>query len=426
MADIGAGPLPGALQYNNTWPSPTLRMQRGAPVDITLVNDLSEATNVHWHGLSVPWEVDGHPTVVVAPGASKRHQFIVANRAGTYWYHPHPDGATARQAYLGLGGLLIVDDGNDSARGLPTGSSDVLLVLADKRLGGLSQLNYAPTATDLSEGLIGDTLLCNGKQGFHAPVEPVWTRLRLLNASNARILNPAFADGRTVWLIGTDGGLMDAPVALTSVMLSPGERVELLVDLAHDAGQQLRIVSQPFALGMMPGAGSAQTATLDLLFLDVAQAATGPSGALPTTFEPIVRYEAVAAVTERRFQLTSGMGMGMGTTASAPQINGLSYDPNRVDFQVPIASLERWVFINMSQMPHPMHIHATQFQVLTRGGAAAGRVPTDFGWKDTVLLGPLETVEIAVRFDSNPGRYVLHCHNLEHEDGGMMSSFDVI
>ena len=425
-ADTGAGPIPGALLYNDAWPSPTLRMQRGAPVDITVANDLTEATNVHWHGLSVPWEVDGHPTVVITPGASKRHQFTVANRAGTYWYHPHPDGATARQAYLGLGGLLIVEDGNDSARGLPTGLSDVLLVLADKRLNGLSQLNYAPTAADLSDGLIGDTLLCNGRQGFHAPVEPVWTRLRLLNASNSRILNPAFADGRTVWLIGTDGGLMDAPVALTSVMLSPGERVELLVDLAHDAGQQLRIVSQPFALGTVPGPGSAQTAAMDLLFLDVARTATGPSGALPATFEPIARYEGAAAVTERRFQLTSGMGMRMGSMGGLPQINGLSFGPNRVDFQVPIASLERWVFANMSSMPHPMHVHATQFQVLTRGGAAAGRVPTDFGWKDTVLVGPLETVEIAVRFDGNPGRYVLHCHNLEHEDGGMMSSFDVI
>lgn len=423
-ADIGAGELPGALLYNGAWPSPTLRLQRGAPVDFTVANDLSEATNVHWHGLFVPWEVDGHPSVVIAPGASKRHQFVVTNRAGTYWYHPHPHGATARQAYLGLGGLLIVDDGSDPARGLPTGSSDVLLVLADKRLGGLSQLSYAPTATDLAEGLIGDTLLCNGRQGLRVPVEPVWTRLRLLNASNARILNPAFADGRTFWLIGTDGGLMDAPVALTSVMLSPGERVELLVDLAHDGGQQLRIVSQPFALGTTPGMGYAQTAPLDVLLLDVAQVAAGPSGTLPAAFEPINRYQSAAAVTERRFQLTSGMSMG--AMGSGPQINGLSYDPNRVDFQVPVASLERWLFANMSPMPHPMHIHATQFQVLTRGGTAGGRVPTDLGWKDTVLLGPLETVEIAVRFDGNPGRYVLHCHNLEHEDGGMMSNFEVV
>jgi FtsP/CotA-like multicopper oxidase with cupredoxin domain len=397
-------------------------VQRGGTLDITVANDLAEPTNVHWHGLNVPWEIDGYPSLVIAPGASKRHRFTVMDRSGTYWYHPHPDGATARQAYLGLGGLLIVDDGNDAARGLPTGASDVALVLADKRLAGLTQLTYAPTVVDQSVGYLGDTMLCNGKEGFHATAEPVWTRLRFLNASNARILKPAFADGRSVWLIATDGGLLDAPVAVTSVLLSPGERVELLVDLSQDAGRALRIVSQAFTLaGMMITTGPSPGAAFDLLTLDVAPAATGPRGQLPTTFEPIARYSAATAVTERRFQLTSGMGMAGGS-----QINGLSYDATRVDFQVPIASLERWVFVNLNPMPHPMHIHATQFQVLTRGGSAAGRVPTDLGWKDTVLVGPLETVEIAVRFDGSPGRYVVHCHNLEHEDGGMMLNFELV
>ena len=431
--NLGGGARSGALLYNAQWPSPLIRITQGSALDITLQNQLSEATNVHWHGLAAAAGMDGHPTEVAAPGTGKRYVFAVNERPGTYWYHPHPDGATARQAYFGLAGMLIVDDGNDALRGLPTGDRDIPLVLADKRVSN-GALVYQPTMMDIMSGWLGNTLTMNGAAGpVTATVEPAVIRLRLLNASNARILNPAFADGRAFWLIGSDGGLLDAPVKVNSVLLAPGERADVLLDLRGNTGQSLKFISAAFSTagsGMMGGgmmgsgmmgSAPAQGTAFDLLTLSVSNASVSNAGSIPLQFAPIVRYLPSTAMVGRAFELTSMSGM----SGSLHRINNLTYDSGRIDFVVRRGDLERWQFVNRAMEPHPMHVHGTQFQVVSRDGAEARRLATDLGWKDTVLVRPNETVDIALRF-SVAGNYVLHCHNLEHEDNGMMLNFNVV
>ncbi len=423
--DLGGGGRAGALLYNGAWPSPLIRITAGGTLDLTLQNQLGETTNIHWHGLAAAPGMDGHPTELAPSGGTRRYQFQVFERPGTYWYHPHPHQATARQAYLGLAGLLIVDDGNDGARGLPTGARDIPLVLADKRVSN-GALIYQPTLTDMMTGWLGNVMTVNGLAGpVSASVEAVVIRLRLLNASNARILNLALASGRGFWLVATDGGLLAAPVPVTSVLLAPGERVEVLLDLRAEAGQRVRLVSAAFdmsnGMGGMMNAAPPHGTPFDLVDFSVSNTAASNPGTIPAVFQPIVRHDLTGTVANRTFDLSEMGGMMF----AQHRINGLTYEPSRVDFVVRRGVLERWQFINRGMEPHPMHVHGTQFQVLSRDGNEARRLATDLGWKDTVLVRPFETVEIALRF-AVAANYVMHCHNLEHEDDGMMLNFNVV
>ncbi len=428
--DLGGGVRAGAMLFNGQWPSPTIRVPVGGTLDITLRNQLAEATNIHWHGLAAAFGMDGHPTEVAKPNDNRRYTFAVNERPGTYWYHAHPDRATARHAYLGLAGLLIVDDGNDAARGLPTGARDIALVLADKWIENAAMV-YRPNSADIMTGWMGNAILVNGTVGPVATVmEPAVIRLRLLNASNARILNPALASGRSFWLIATDGGLLPAPVMVNNLLLAPGERVEILLDLRGEAGQSVRLVSAAFAamgsslMGGMMGNAFPQGAAFDLVNFAVSGTPAANPGSVPAAFEPITRYVPSTSAPTRVFDLSQADGM-MGMIGVPHRINNVTYDGARVDFTVPRGTLERWRFINRGMEPHPMHVHGTQFQVVSRNGSEALRLVTDLGWKDTVLVRPFETVEIALRFNV-AANYVLHCHNLEHEDSGMMLNFDVV
>lgn len=421
--DLGGGSRDGANLYNGLWPSPLIRLASGGVLDLTLQNQLNEPTNIHWHGLAAAPGMDGHPMEVVAAGASRRYQFPVFERPGTYWYHPHPHQMTARQVYSGLAGMLIIDDGNDARRGLPTGARDIALVLADKRVSN-GALVYQPSVMDMMTGWMGNVLTVNGMAGpVTANVDAAVIRLRLLNASNSRILNPALSGGRVFWLTATDGGLLAAPVPVTSVLLAPGERIEVLLDLRNEAGQRVRLTSANFAamgnsmMGSAPPHGSA----FDVIDFVVANTAAVNPGTIPATFSPIARFDPAATTVTRVFELTEMNGM----MAGQHRINGVLYNPARVDFLVRRGDQERWQFINRGMEPHPMHVHGTQFQVLSRDGSEGRRLATDFGWKDTVLVRPFESVEIALRFVVS-ANYVLHCHNLEHEDDGMMLNFNVV
>jgi FtsP/CotA-like multicopper oxidase with cupredoxin domain len=238
-------------------------------------------------------------------------------------------------------------------------------------------------------------------------------RLRLLNGSTARILNPSFQDGRPFWLVGTDAGLLPAPVEVTSVLLAPGERVEILVDLRASAGQTLDFVSAAFTIaGGAPPTAPPQGAALPMMRFLVDLPLAGDPGGIPHGFGPIAPPP-ITVGPVRQFQLTQQAGQHF--------INGRVYDLARVDFTVPLGQPEIWRFVNAANFPHPMHVHGAHFRVLSRSGAP---LPTDAGWKDTVLVRVGETVDVALRFDT-PGLFVVHCHNLEHEDMGMMLNFVV-
>ncbi|MBL7807891.1 MAG: multicopper oxidase family protein [Saprospiraceae bacterium] len=398
----------------------TIRIEQGENFNLDFKNNLIEATNIHWHGLEVPAAQDGYPTDVIAPGGSFQYSFQVKNRPGTYWYHPHPDMATASQAYRGLAGFFIVGSAEESALGLPSGEFDVPLVVQDKRLDG--GLTYAPSDNDRSIGLFGETVLVNGKPGAMFEVATRTYRFRLLNGSNARIYNFTLSSGATMELIGTDGGLLDAPVAINSVLLSPGERAEVLVNFGGlTVGDEVFLKSNAFA-------GSATQGKQDFKIMKfiVTRQEDDPFVQVSTLMpvEKIVESEAIAI---RTFNIGHMMAHS-GTTMSGMihPLDGKFFDPNRRDEVVNANSVEIWEFDNTNGTEtHPMHLHAGQFQVLSRTGGRGQLEAWEKGWKDTVLAFPGEKVRIIVRFPGNLGKYVFHCHNLEHEDGGMMLNYEI-
>lgn len=414
------------LTLGGSYPSPTLRARRGDVFELRLENHLAEATNVHWHGLTAPADADGYPTDLVFPGGTRQYRFQVAERAGTYWYHPHPDGRTGAQVYGGMAGFFIVEDDDERALGLPAGEQDVPLLLQDRRRTADGSFRYAPTPMDLMAGYLGDAVLVNGTPDAELPVAATLYRFRLLNGSNARIFRLAFDDGRAFQVIAGDGGLLERPVGATDLFLGPAERVEILVDFSRDAvGRSLRLVSLPFASrgGMGPGMGmgsvSTQGAAFSLLRLAVQR--PGPAAApLPADLVSFQRLDPGRAEVRRRFV----MDMRMPPFAGAFTINGRSFDAGRVDVRVERGVVELWDVVNASSEPHPFHVHATQFQVVSRSNGPLR--PHELGPKDTVLVWPGETVQLALRFDRHAGLYVLHCHNLEHEDAGMMLNLEVL
>ena len=300
-ADIGGGTIVASVGSQAIWPGtssavwtlggsfpgPTIRTTRGAAFSARIENRLSEPTNVHWHGLAPPPEMDGHPSDVIGPGQSREIGFPVVDRAGTYWYHPHPDGRTARQVYGGMAGFFIVEDPREAALGLPDGEYDVPLVIQDRRTASNRSLDYNPGPMDLMAGLLGDAVSSNGHPDAVLSAAATLYRLRLLNGSNARVYRLGFADGRPFHAIGSDSGLLERPIAVTSVDLGPGERVELLVDLTRDpVGALVSMKSLPFTVPMgmgggmmMGGSGAAQGVALDVLRLRVER--SGPAARVP-------------------------------------------------------------------------------------------------------------------------------------------------
>ncbi len=403
---------------NGSVPGPTIRVRRGQEFAARVQNNLGEPLVLHWHGVLAPERMDGHPRDQVAAGQAYDVRFPILQRAATCWYHAHTDQLTAAQAYRGVAGLFIIEEPAEAALNLPSGDHDLPLVLTDKRSNTARQFTYAPTMMDTMSGYLGDVVLVNGTPDAWRSVDRGLYRLRLLNGSNARIYKAAFSDGHPFLLISTDGGLLPAPVSVTSVMLAPGQRLEILVDFSSYAvGSSVWLKSLSFPGGgdMMMG-GSAQGTEMNLLQLYIDSAATG-SVTVPTALVPFSPYNVATAQRTRVFTLAmSGM---------VHTINGQLFNGSRVDFRVPFGDLEIWEYQNTGTDPHPMHAHATLFQVLSRGSAAQ-LPPEDTGWKDTVLVNAGETVRVLVRFATHAGMFVHHCHNLEHEDSGMMQNFEVL
>lgn len=420
--ELWPGNLTDVLALNGSVPGPTVRVTTGGLFSTLVENQLSEPLVLHWHGLLAPAAQDGHPRDAIPAGQSSQIRFPVNQRAGTYWYHAHTDGLTGKQAYQGLAGLFLVEDPAEGALGLPTGDHDVPLLLADKHPNTSHQLPYAPTMMDVASGWLGTEVLANGTPNASLAVDTGTYRLRLVNASNARVFKVGLDDLTPFQLIANDAGLLPAPVTVSTLRLPPGGRVEILVSFAgRSLGSLVKLVSHAYAApaghGVMTG-GLPQGARFDLLTFSVERSAAG-TPTPPTTLIPFVALAAKDARRTRRFTL--GMGVGM---AGGHQINGAIYSLQRMDFTVPKGELEIWEFTDTLGDFHPMHLHGAHFQVLSISGAAV-LPPEDTGWKDTVLVGPLETVRVLVRFEAHAGLFVLHCHNLEHEDDGMMQNFEV-
>jgi len=402
---------------------PTIVVNTGDVMSVNLQNNLTETTNIHWHGLVIPANMDGHPENVVQPGASFDYTFTVAQRAGMYWYHPHPDGHTAKQAYLGLAGAIIVRDAEENALNLPLGEFEVPLVIQDKRISTDYALDYSPTMNDVMTGYMGKYITVNGVYAPFKSVKTATYRFRVLNGSNGRIYNLGFSNGASFKVIGSDGGLLATSQTVSSLLLGPGERADILVDFSSYAvGTEVFLVNNLFSAGTSQGKQKFNIAKF------VVDSKITDAFALPATLTSITRISASSASKTRTFDVSNMEMSGMGGMAmrGMHRINNKVYDKNRIDEVVTAGSTEIWVFDNSSGAePHPMHIHGVQFQVLDRTGGRGSLIASEKGWKDTILLLPGEKVRVIMTFSNNKGLFMLHCHNLEHEDDGMMLQFEV-
>ncbi len=440
--------------------NPILRIESGTKFTASLDNALKEPTLIHWHGLHVPANMDGHPVNTLAPAARYNYDFTVRNRSGTYWYHTHSHGLTASQAYFGLASFFLVDDDDErkltKALDLKLGATDLPLVIQDKQFDPQGKLRYRPDAHEAMMGWLGDIVLANLTPNAVQSVTPRTYRLRMLNGSNARIYRLALVKGGTVLnftVIGTDGGLIERPETVSEAFLAPGERLDVLFDAGQaQPGDDVFLKSMAFdpmenegsgAMGgmggmnmgggqMMGGMGSSRLPpgmAFNVLKLSVV-AGERIIAKLPETLSQI-KAIGIEGAPERKIELSMGHMRFL--------INGLSFRMDEISFEVKRGAVEIWRINNPAVgMPHPMHLHGFSFQVIERLNSPAqlsatarfskGRTVSDFGWKDTVLIWPGETVRIAIEFAHDfPGdqTYLFHCHNLEHADAGMMINYRV-
>jgi FtsP/CotA-like multicopper oxidase with cupredoxin domain len=242
------GPPDTLRTIPNSYLGPIITVNRGATVRIHFINELTEPSIIHWHGLHVPVDVDGHPRLAINSGEKYTYTFKVSDRAGTYWYHPHPHGRTAIQVYAGLVGLFIVHDEEEKTLGLPEGDFDLPLVIQDRRFDEEGQLSYSGNGMmDQMIGFLGNQFLINGNIDTNFSVKTHPYRFRLLNGSNSRIFKLAWDDNTPLTILGTDGGLLEEPLQRSYVTLAPAQRVDLWVDFStNQIGSQKTLVNLPF------------------------------------------------------------------------------------------------------------------------------------------------------------------------------------
>lgn len=420
------GRMTNTLSYSDGILGPVIKATKGETVSVQLQNNLSEETNIHWHGLVVPADMDGHPMDLAQSGGTINYTFPIQQRAGTYWYHPHPHGLTAKQVFTGLAGMFIVNDDEEAALNLPSGEFEIPLIIQDKRFSGVS-LDYSPTIDEIMTGYLGEQILVNGTHSPFLGIAAGWYRLRLLNGSTARVYNLAFSGGMRFYVIGSDGGLLATPEQVSDILLGPGERADVLLDFTgFSIGKEIFMISKAFSKYNEQGRQQ-----FSIMKFKVDRAAT-QNVSLPSSLSAFSQLMIGDATRTRTFDI--GVMAKMGGEMSGGEImpgmhtiNGKLFDMQRVDETVQAGDTEVWVFDNMmGDEIHPMHIHGVQFQVLERKGGRNGIIATEKGWKDTVLVMPGEKVSVIMTFPQYKGKFVFHCHNLEHEDDGMMLNYEII
>ncbi len=448
---------------SNTFWGPTLIMDKGDVVHMDVTNNLNESSTIHWHGSHLPAIMDGGPHQIIPAGTLWQPFWTVKNQAATLWYHPHLHATTQAQLTKGVGGFMIVKDPAEAALALPRtyGVDDIPLAITSRRFISATGAMSA-TLTDN----YGDYFLVNGTLATSATgtvkaqmtLPKQWVRLRLLNAEIQRGLNIGFSDNRTFYIIGNDGGLLNAPIAVTRMAIQTGERYEIMVNLSTDTvGAETLFLktfnsvseittsngSSSFLNGGWPGsenpASSSPSTTAgpinggylnqkDISFLNIKIAATTtattPITAVPTTLISNT-YWATTDVTNSR---TISIGGGQGGAAFT--LDGSLYTDALVPKTVALDAIEKWTIVNNNVFGHTFHLHDVAFKVISRSGGAMGTTVRSYeqGWKDSVWLPIGGTVNFIAKFDDyadSTWPYMYHCHALTHEDEGMMGQFKV-
>jgi blue copper oxidase len=392
---------------------PTLRMPRGEEVIVRLTNHLDEATTMHWHGMELPAAMDGGPHQMIPPGETWMPTWEVEQPAATLWYHPHPHGETERHVYSGMAGMILVEDEEASALPLPRdyGVDDIPVLVQDISLDDRGALvRHQPWYNQV--GPLGRIILVNGEVAPRLEAGRERIRLRLLNASISRVYNFGFSDDRTFALIASDGGLLGSPHYMDRIQLSPGERAEIVIQLAANDRTILRSFPQDLGTDFVNHRLAGGNDVFDLMEIR-ATADLIPSPELPSTLVPLPEPKSNEVERTRTFQVSS------------QAINGREMDMNRIDAHVKAGSTEIWEVEGIA-VPHNLHIHGVRFRVLDVDGVQPG--PALSGWKDTVYLEPDRVTRILIRFpaDADEVPFMFHCHLLRHEDLGAMGQFLVV
>ncbi|HSW88412.1 MAG TPA: multicopper oxidase domain-containing protein [Candidatus Saccharimonadales bacterium] len=419
-----SGKPSATLGFNGNYLGSTIRAHTGDKVRINVKNMLDEETTVHWHGMHLPAAMDGGPHQVIEPNTTWQPYWTIKNQAATLWYHPHLMGKTGEQVYKGLAGLFIIDDNNSDSLNIPKqyGKDDIPVIVQDRQFDMNGQLVYNHQHQNIDAGMLGNTILVNGTFAPYVHVPAKLVRFRILNGSNARRYNFGFSDSRDFYQITTDGGFLDKPVKRNKLLLSPGERAEILVDLSADQ-HPITLMSFPVVDDINP----IQKAIFNILvkpndqhqqfnILEIRpEQGHYTNQSIPKKLNNITFLKASDAVKTRQITLDS------------QKINGKKMDVARIDEVVKKGDTEIWTVQNKSPIYHPFHMHDVQFQILDRNGSKPQ--PYEQGWKDTVMVEPLETVRLIMQFNdyADPTLpYMFHCHLLEHEDMGMMAQFIVV
>lgn len=397
-----AGKTTKTFGYNGNYLGPLIRMRNGESVSIRVDNMLEDVTTIHWHGLEVNGDQDGGPHQGIAPGDSWKPTFTVAQPAATLWYHPHLKGTTADQVYMGLAGLIYIEDEVSDGLNLPKdyGVNDFPVIVQDRNFSPDGNFHHQ---TNMMGVVPGDTLLVNGTIEPFVEVNRGKVRLRLVDASNSENYSFTMSDGSSFLQVASDGGFLEAPVTRSRVFLAPGERAEVIVDFSQTEADTVSLMIGRFRV------------------VEFRLSDRGPDTTeVPERLATLPEVDETVATEERRFEME---GMGISGT-----INGKYFHMNRIDEEVTLGNTEIWTVTTvgggmmMQQGGHPFHIHGTQFRILTRNGKTPP--PEERGFKDTVFVDIGEEVRLLVSFN-HEGLFMFHCHILEHEDFGMMGQFVV-
>ncbi len=412
----------------NFW-GPTLIFNQGDTVHINLHNYLNDSTTMHWHGMHLPAVMDGGPHQIIPPGTVWQPYWKVTNKATTFWYHPHLHEHTEEQMAKGAGGMIIIRDAEEAALPLPRtyGVDDLPLALSSRRFDGVNAIDY-------TSGHYGDTMMVNGTLHPQVTLPKQFVRLRILNAEMERAYNLGFSDNRTFYVIGNDGGLLSAPVAVTRAKIVVGERVEILVNLGADAvGSSVNLMAYNAGQELGFGGGEPNTTgvfgsllnnrNFNILNIVVGTATAGAITTLPTTLASNTYPTSADATVTRTVNVTNG---NPGPAAIPFRFDNTSFDMALINKTVVLGTTEMWTVTNNNVFGHSFHIHDVQFKLVSRSSGPIASYES--GWKDTYYLHVNETVSFVAKFDDYADAlhpFMYHCHFAPHEDGGMMGQFVV-
>lgn len=425
---IKAGNQTVTAGINGDFWGPTLFFNKGDIVHMNVSNKLNDSTTLHWHGFHLPAIMDGGPHQVIPPNTLWQPYWKVTNNASTLWYHPHLHEHTQEHMVKGLGGLIIIRDAVEATLAIPRkyGIDDIPLVLTSRSYDASNQFKF----TDIA---YGDYLFSNGTSNAEITLPKQVVRFRILNAETERGFILGLSDNRSFYVIGNDGGLLNAPVAVTRLPIHVGERYEILVDLSNDAigsSIDLKAYNSGQALGFPGGEPNTTGAfgsllnniDFNVLHINIGASTSSPITTIPTSLVNNTFLTAADATVSRSVQITNG--------APGPpdpfRFDNKLFDFNLINHSVKMNDIEKWSVTNNNVFGHSFHIHDVQFKIISRSSGAIG--VHEVGWKDNFFINRNETVSFVAKFadySDSIHPFMYHCHFANHEDGGMMGQFVV-